>query len=206
MNLDSLFPKQKELDNHIIKEKGLQGQDLLKKKTVALICELYEMTNEGRWFKFWSDDQKPRVEYKRICHVCKGKGGFLIGSSLVKSINNENQIEECLYCDGVGYEEWINPLLEEYADTIHFTLSIANDLGYHEHKYIHTEGTDLNDLVLGITSIATIIPQSRETHHISTLINNVIQLGYQLGFTEEDVLNAYDSKNEVNYSRQQNGY
>lgn len=43
MNINTLFKKQKELDEHIIKEKGLEGQDLLKKKTVALICELYEM-------------------------------------------------------------------------------------------------------------------------------------------------------------------
>lgn len=172
MNLNPLFTKQKTLDEHIVNEKGLYGQDLLKKKTVALICELYEMTNEGRWFKFWSENQKPNTK-------------------------------ESLTAWGEPYR---NPLLEEYADVIHFSLSIANDLGYTEHKYIHTEGTDLNNLVLGITSVATIIPQSRSKRHISTLINNVIQLGYQLGFTEKDVLNAYDSKNKTNYDRQKSGY
>src|SRR5699024_3359415 len=160
MNLNSLFTKQKQLDEHIVNEKGLHGQELLKKKTVALICELYELYNELKFFKFWKEDIK---------------------------INRDLA-------------------LEEYSDVIHFALSIANDLGYTEHKYIHTEGTDLNDLVLGITNIATIIPQSKEKHHVSTLINNVIQLGYQLGFTEEQVIDAYKNKNEENYARQENGY
>jgi len=160
MNLNKLFPVQKKLDEHILSEKGLHGQDLLKKKTVALICELYELSNELKFFKFWKEDIK---------------------------INRELA-------------------LEEYSDLVHFALSIANDLGYTEHKYIHTEGTDLNDLVLGITNIATIIPQSRETHHVSTLINNVIQLGYQLGFTEEDVLDAYENKNKENHRRQETNY
>src|SRR5699024_8208495 len=193
MNLNTLFTKQKLLDEHIVNEKGLHGQDLLKKKTVALICELYEMTNEGRWFKFWSDDQVSNVS----CPHCKGTG-------CCHYLGFADPMNPSSYCN--GYPENINPLLEEYADVIHFALSIANDLGYTEHKYIHTEGTDLNDLVLGITNIATIIPQSRETHHISTLINNVIQLGYQLGFTEKDVLDAYEHKNNTNYNRQKSGY
>ncbi len=160
MNLNKLFEEQRKLDSHIIESKKLKGNDLIKKKTVALICELYECINEfPAIFKFWSN--------KENNHDCG---------------------------------------LEEYADIIHFTISIANDLGYTEHKYIHTEGTDLNDLVLGITNIATIIPQSREAHHISTLINNVIQLGYQLGFDEEQVIDAYFDKNKENHNRQESGY
>lgn len=160
VNLNKLFTKQKQLDEHIVKEKGLHGQDLLKKKTVALICELYECVNEfPAIFKFWSN--KP---------------------------NNRE--------DG----------LVEFIDVIHFSISIANDLGYTSHKYIKTTGTDLNDLVLGITNIATIIPQSREKHHIATLVNSVIQLGYQLGFDEEQVIEAYHAKNKENHHRQESGY
>lgn len=180
MNINSLFEKQQYLDEHIIKEKDLHGQDLLKRKTVALICELYECINEARFFKFWSDDQKPNTEGNKQMKTKEGR-------------------------PAKGFVKY-NPLLEEYADTIHFALSIANDLGYHEHKYIKTHTRDLNDLVIGITNIATIIPMSKEKHHVSELINNVIQLGYQLGFTEEEVINAYNDKNKVNYERQQNGY
>src|SRR5690625_822307 len=44
------------LDGHIVKEKGLEGQDLLDKKILALQVELGELANElPETFKFWSD-------------------------------------------------------------------------------------------------------------------------------------------------------
>lgn len=39
MNLEKLFATQKKLDERIVKEKGLQGQDLLDKKILALQVE-----------------------------------------------------------------------------------------------------------------------------------------------------------------------
>src|SRR5690625_3722892 len=73
MNLNKLFPVQKKLDEHILSEKGLRGQDLLKKKTVALICELYELSNELKFFKFWKEDIKINrdlalEEYSDVIH------------------------------------------------------------------------------------------------------------------------------------------
>jgi len=194
MNLNELFPKQQKLDDYIVKEKGLEGQDLLSRKIVALICELYECVNEGRWFKFWSDDMKPRGK-ALTCINC----GF-------RMKNGSRYSEGDGHCNEIGDMHYHNPLLEEYVDTIHFALSIANDLGVHEHKYIHTQPADLNELVIGITNIATILPMSKDKHHVASLLNNLITLGYQLGFTEQDVIQAYDDKNRENYKRQDNGY
>lgn len=61
MNLYKLFKIQAKLDEKIVKEKGLEGQDLLDKKILALQVELGELANEWRGFKFWSNDQKPRT-------------------------------------------------------------------------------------------------------------------------------------------------
>jgi len=55
MNLKELFEMQKKLDEHIVKEKGLEGQDLLPQKILALRVELGELANETRYFKFWSN-------------------------------------------------------------------------------------------------------------------------------------------------------
>ena len=204
MNLNSLFNKQQKLDEYIVKEKELEGQDLLPRKTVALICELYECVNEARFFKFWSENQKARTTGKERCFACEGAGRFIYPGEFV---DGHTYAEGCAECQGTG---WIptdkNPLLEEYIDTIHFTLSIANDLGVHEHKYVKTQPQDLNKLVLGITNLATIIPTSREPHHVKSLLNNIIALGYQLGFDEKTVIEAYHEKNKVNYERQENGY
>lgn len=60
MNLEKMFEMQKELDNRIIKEKGLEGRDLLPGLILALQVELAECANEWRGFKFWSNDQQPR--------------------------------------------------------------------------------------------------------------------------------------------------
>lgn len=96
--------------------------------------------------------------------------------------------------------------IEEYIDVIHFTISIANAVGVHEHKYIDTKPRDLNKLFLGITNLATVISVSKSKDHVKSLINNVIALGYQLGLNEEIVLAEYNKKNEVNYARQESGY
>jgi len=96
--------------------------------------------------------------------------------------------------------------IEEYIDVIHFTISIANAVGVHEHKYIDTKPRDLNKLFIGITNLATVLFFSKSKEHAKSLLNNVITLGYQLGLNEEIVLKIYDEKNDENYSRQENGY
>src|SRR5699024_9511614 len=102
--------------------------------------------------------------------------------------------------------EYKNPLLEEYVDIIHFALSIANDLNYQSHKYIKAEPRDLNDLVLGITNAITVLSVSPNKDLMNSILNNIISLGYQLGFDEKTVVQAYMSKNEINHERQINGY
>src|SRR5699024_12572849 len=98
------------------------------------------------------------------------------------------------------------PRLVASGHPSHFALARVNELGVLEHKYIHTHPAHLNELVIGITNIATILPMSKDKHHVASLLNNLITLGYQLGFTEQDVIQAYDDKNRENYKRQDNGY
>lgn len=60
MDIVKLYNMQKELDERIIKQHGLEGQDLLPNTVLALQVELAEMINEWRGFKHWSNDQEPR--------------------------------------------------------------------------------------------------------------------------------------------------
>src|SRR5690554_4670233 len=102
MNLTKLFELQRKLDEHIIKEKGLEGEDLLPKKILALQVELGELANEWRGFKFWSEDQEPNIRDlpKGTC-TCRDC--------------------EMYYCDKVHESTveaknlYVNPLLEEYV-------------------------------------------------------------------------------------------
>ncbi len=54
MDFEKLFQMQKGLDSHIEEKHGLQDEDLLSKKILALFVELGELANETRCFKFWS--------------------------------------------------------------------------------------------------------------------------------------------------------
>src|SRR5690625_2695602 len=102
MNLNTLFKKQMELDAHITQKRGLEGQLLLDKRIVALICELYECVNEARFFKFWSDDQKPN----NICKECGGSGVRYVAPTI------PNPCDSC-----AGYPERYNPLLRSEEHT-----------------------------------------------------------------------------------------
>lgn len=202
MNFNELFPVQQKLDNKIVGEKGLGEQDLKKKKVVALLTELFECVNEARFFKFWSKNQKAR-NHDVKCHACNGKGEFIsdVGHFIVKT-------ELCGYCDRTGIQER-SPLLEEYVDTIHFVLSIAIEYGYTQHEYKEPISIDLNDRVISITYLVSSLPfiQEKVRHHqLSLIFDYVISLGYQLGFTEGQVIAAYYDKNKINHQRQEQGY
>jgi dimeric dUTPase (all-alpha-NTP-PPase superfamily) len=73
MNLNKLFEIQAKLDKEIIKKKGLEGQDLLHMKILALQVELGELANElPEVFKFWSNKknnyEKALKEYVDCLH------------------------------------------------------------------------------------------------------------------------------------------
>jgi len=66
MDWKALFKAQDELDKHILQEKGLEGQDLLDEKILALLVELGELAQEvPSIFKFWKnaeDDKEKALE------------------------------------------------------------------------------------------------------------------------------------------------
>lgn len=175
------FEAQDELDKHIVEEKGLQGKDLLGEKILALQVELGELANEWRGFKFWSEDKTPRKH--------------------VAILNKE----------GTGST---NPLLEEYVDCLHFILTIGIEL-----KLKHTSPTSIGHFE---NTTETFVQMFRETSMLLTDIREEIEavitetytdlfglfvgLGSQLGFTWEQIEQAYFDKNAVNHERQANGY
>lgn len=188
MNLAELFRIQKKLDERIVKEHGLEGQDLLDKKILALQVEIGELANEARFFKFWSKDQEPRtIEHK-----------------FSRSVDNLGNIEPPK-----------NPLLEEYVDVLHFILSIGNDLKITnvaiDSDYTSNTATEtFNDMFLAATSLLYEI-ENRSRFEVTTtykaMFNLFIGLGERyLGFTTDQIEQAYMDKNKINHARQDNSY
>lgn len=195
MNLQKLFEAQRILDERIIKEKGLEGQDLLPNKILALQVELGELANEWRGFKYWSNDRESRTSAFRDVWLTEDG----------KPPQYEHE-EESMY----GGEQEYNPLLEEYVDCLHFILSIGNEL---ELTHMNWEEFQYEDnisdhflVTMEFTSRLRFEPEENQYVYYYSVLAWLISLGFKLGFTWEQIEQAYWDKNKVNHERQTNGY
>lgn len=207
MNLQPLFETQAILDKHILDKHNLYDEALLDKKILALQVELGELANEWRGFKFWSENQEPRTIN---CPNCNGKGII----SLSEGIRG---VKKCAYCRGTGNRDR-NPLLEEYVDGLHFILGIGNDFGFNFSfvRVIHSENiisafSDLFEIIPNVKSAIKYRLLTKNGTRIAkvnyqTLLNKYFGLGEQLGFTWEQIEQAYFAKNKINHERQEQGY
>jgi len=212
MNLNELFKIQAKLDERIVQEHGLQGQDLLDKKILALQVELGELANEWRWFKFWSTDKESRTEVSTgICLHCSGTGNEFHDDETM-------EWEDCPYCeDG---EVVKNPLLEEFVDCLHFILSIGDDIKCDAENVIKQvnsttdwilenrnvkETSIVQQFNIVFNDVATFEEMRSSDDYYNTLSEFFI-LGTKLEFTDKQVEQAYMDKNKINHERQNTGY
>jgi dimeric dUTPase (all-alpha-NTP-PPase superfamily) len=101
-------------------------------------------------------------------------------------------------------QEWYNPLLEEFVDVMHFLLSLGLEKGWD--RFIDDIEYELylefppfeNLLYLFETSFMS------SGHYISAW-RSLLAFGIQLGFTEQQILDAYMQKNKINHARQESG-
>ncbi len=210
MNIQKLFEMQKQLDLRIEQQHPRQeGEDRLSKKILALQVELGELCQEWRGFKFWSKDQEPRTESKVVCHACKGQGGFVYTDEYQQATE---PFEECLYCEGTGFQEDKNPLLEEFVDCLHFILSIGLGLNFTDiDVWKVKEATTTNQFIECFGTIYNMHFQKRVTGEVPIemyehLFACFIGLGEMLGFTWEQIEAAYLQKNAINHERQESDY
>ncbi|KAF5039759.1 dUTP diphosphatase [Proteiniclasticum sp. QWL-01] len=161
MQLRELFAVQKQLNERIVQEHGLDPASLKNKKYLALLTELGELANETRCFKYWST--KPPSHRDKI--------------------------------------------LEEYVDCLHFILTIGLDHGFEEVEPDDSvETTDLTshfiDLFLAVNELVSF----SSMNSFEVLLEDFFALGRTLGFTLEDIREAYLAKNQINHQRQDNHY
>lgn len=100
-------------------------------------------------------------------------------------------------------------VLEEFVDGIHFILSIGIECGFDEKSVILEEKQPLanvNEQFLLVYEMICSFRRSKDLNHFIRLFEAYLQLASLLGFTNEEIEQAYFKKNEVNYLRQQNNY
>lgn len=98
-------------------------------------------------------------------------------------------------------------ILEEYVDCLHFILSIGLEKKFQDitlnDKNINIE---LSEQFLNLyVNISDFITCSSVDKYFN-IFQNFLSLGENLGFSKEDIQNAYLYKNNINHERQDNGY
>ena len=98
-------------------------------------------------------------------------------------------------------------ILEEYVDCLHFILSIGIEKNFQDITLnIKPITSELSEQFLNLyINIADFIICSSIDNYLN-IFQNFLSLGQNLGFSEEDVENAYLYKNNINHERQDNGY
>ena len=187
MNLTKLFETQEKLDEHIMQEHPeLREQNNLDWKLLALQVELGECANEWRGFKKWSKDQESRTAFEGVC--------------------------ECPRCDGHCPSNDHYPrnyVLEEYVDCLHFILSIGLEIDVTTSLVwddIDFFDTDITVQFIGVASSIFELRKWKSYSSWEVLFGEFYILGKMLGFTWEQVEEAYYAKNKVNHERQNAGY
>lgn len=180
MNLEKLFQTQKILRDRI----GYNEPDRFNKLILALLVELGECANEWRGFKFWSVNQLPHTSAVRVpCMMEEDK-------------------------------EYYNPLLEEYVDGLHFVLEIGLELHFNRELLPSIVSDNVLDQFNELYYQVSYFAKFFEEYGIGCglhdcyddLLGNYINLGILLGFTWEQIEQAYFEKNAINHQRQEVGY
>ncbi|MEH7252067.1 dUTP diphosphatase [Neobacillus niacini] len=100
-------------------------------------------------------------------------------------------------------------VLEEFVDGIHFILSLGIECGYQDLEYsmnIQPPASSVSEQFLLIYEYVNKFKNSKNNHDFRALLESFLQLGALLGITYEEMEEAYFTKNEVNYQRQQSNY
>lgn len=95
-------------------------------------------------------------------------------------------------------------VLEEFADCLHFTISLGVEIGFNDFSKIKYEksSNDLYEQLLSLYIDINDFLACRNEENFVTIFNNLVSMGLSMGFTEAELYDAYVKKNEININRQ----
>lgn len=101
-------------------------------------------------------------------------------------------------------------MLGELVDIWHFVLSWENNFGYSNRVLFSKDYfiEDVKDVLWGLENDKGMIVRrfSQLTHYPIRKVETLIAITEYLGFTIEQVYEAYCGKNKINYQRLKEGY
>ena len=100
-------------------------------------------------------------------------------------------------------------ILDEFADGLHFILSLGILLKAENQIDLKAEITQIVEPTTQFLKVYQLISElnsDRSVEKMNEVFLAYMELGHLLGFSKEDIENAYFKKNEVNHKRQDSGY
>lgn len=98
-------------------------------------------------------------------------------------------------------------VMDEYADGLHFLLSLGIPLHARKNKYeIKRSGKDLTLQFHDLYQAATRLLSDYTLESYEDCFQKYLNLAADLGSTSDDIIEAYKSKLKVNYHRQETNY
>ncbi|MBA2173380.1 dUTP diphosphatase [Halobacillus locisalis] len=97
-------------------------------------------------------------------------------------------------------------IVEEYVDGLHFLLSLGLDIQIrYQPQKVERYGS-ITEGFLATYAAADDFRKVPERDAYQQLFTSFLKLGETIGLDENEIMEAYYSKNEVNYKRQEEGY
>ncbi|GAB6150716.1 dUTP diphosphatase [Clostridium novyi] len=179
MDLIELANMQKQLDSFIAKEKGLgdpYNKKFLESRILALKVEIAELANATRCFKYWSN--KGPESKERILDEAADVLHFALSIVNLENVNNLNSKDVKL--------ENINNMIAK-------NFNVERESNY---KVLRSK------LTFQFNSLFEYAEERKWGIVILELIYSILLMG----FTLEELQEAYLKKHEENYKRQEQGY
>ncbi|MFV0499055.1 MAG: dUTP diphosphatase [Bacilli bacterium] len=98
-------------------------------------------------------------------------------------------------------------VLEEFVDCLHFTISLGIGIGYNFDEFLF-DFNKTNDINLLFLDIVNYVVNLLDNDFIlyGKILNSLLLIACTLEFSDEQILNAYYEKNNINHKRQKNSY
>ncbi len=98
-------------------------------------------------------------------------------------------------------------ILDEYVDCIHFALSLSNTLNIDELIFITDDMKRSIPLIyFELTEKISKLIFNRDEKLLKSIIWNIVEIAWSMNYSMNDILDAYNIKNKINYERQNTGY
>lgn len=100
-------------------------------------------------------------------------------------------------------------ILDEYADGLHFFLSLGIILGFDCFEYESKdkeENFDLTESLLDLYNEVSLLKSKFSKEQFTKAFSLFLQIPFSMGYNGNDIFDAYLKKLEVNHSRQENNY